>query len=87
MFASKAGAHQSELPSWCSTLGNGPGLTHKDYAWLERSASYKHSSLLQTFVSYGCKMSFKIVSTGPNVLKLFSSIIYEFCTELESLLD
>jgi hypothetical protein len=45
-----------------STLGEAPGLAHKQKTKLERLARYKHSSLLRKFVTYGRK---KFYNIGP----------------------
>jgi hypothetical protein len=39
-----------------------PGFTHKNYTWLESLSREKHSSILETFVNYGCK---KFYNIGP----------------------
>ena len=55
MFVGKEGAYPIEEPFRCSTLGYSPGLAGK-------ACHDKHSSLLQKFVTYGCKNSYNI---GP----------------------
>jgi hypothetical protein len=57
----------------------GTGLTHKRNTRLERLAGDKHSSFLQKFVNYGCKKFYNIgLRSGPNAIKLFTALIYEF---------
>jgi hypothetical protein len=75
VFASKAGAYPSETPFRCSTLGQTPGLAHKQYTMLKRPYRDKH--ITWTFVNYGCK-SLITVGLGANVIKPFLSVIYEF---------
>ncbi len=50
IFASKVRAYLSEAPFRCSPLGYAPRLTHNPI--VERLATDKHPSLLQTFVNY-----------------------------------
>jgi hypothetical protein len=44
---------------------------------LERPARVKHSILLPKIINYGQKKFYDIV-TWPNVIKLFTAIIYRF---------
>jgi hypothetical protein len=53
-----------------------PDLTLKHLTKLERPARNKHSSLLETFLITAVK-SFITLSPGPNVIKLFTAVIYE----------
>jgi hypothetical protein len=76
MSVGKAGAYLSEAPFGCSTLVLAPGLTQKHQTRLERLTRDKHSSLLRKFVNYDRK-SFMIQTPGPNVIKLFTAVIYE----------
>jgi hypothetical protein len=75
MFFDKAGAFAIEEPFSCSTLGQAPGLAHKQETRLERPATDKNSSLVLTVVDYGQK-SFIKLTPGPNVIKLFTAVIY-----------
>ncbi len=62
VFAGKARAFPSGIPFRYSTLGQAPGLAHKQYHRLERLARGKHYSSLQKFVTYGRK---KFYIIGP----------------------
>ncbi len=64
MFASKAGANLGEALFRCSTQGQAPDLTSKHLTRLEKLASDKHFSLLQTFVNYGRE---KFYNIEPNL--------------------
>ncbi len=64
--------HKGSFFTWV-----GSGLTGKNYTNMEMLARDKHSSLLRTFVNYGCK-SFITLGPGPNVIKLFTAAINEF---------
>ncbi len=77
MFVGKAVPYLIEEPFRCSTLGQVPGLTHKHQARLDRLARDKHSSLLQTFFSYGNNI-FLTLSPGANVINIFTAISYKF---------
>jgi hypothetical protein len=54
----------------------GPGLTCKHLTRLERLTKDKYSSLSRKYVNYGLK-KFCMMDPGPNVIKLFTSVIYE----------
>jgi hypothetical protein len=62
MSVCKAGTYPIEEPLRCSTIGQAPGLAHKQETRLERLAMDKHSSLRQKFVNYREKMFYNI---GP----------------------
>ncbi len=63
MFVGKAKSlTQSRAPKRCQSRV-GSSLTPKHLTWLERPASDKHSSLLQTFVNYDRK-NLKVPSWG-----------------------
>ncbi len=51
---------------------------------LEKLVSYKHPSLLRKSLNYGQK-SFIILSPGSNVIKLFTTVSYNFRNKLERL--
>jgi hypothetical protein len=64
-----------ELPEGCSTV-IGSGLTRKHYTGLEKYGMDKHCSLLGPVIIYEEK-SFIKLGPGPNVMKLFMTVIYE----------
>jgi hypothetical protein len=64
MLVGKEGVYPIEEPFRGSTIGSAPGLDHKKLTRLERLARDKHSSVLQKFVTYGCK---KFYNIGPLV--------------------
>jgi hypothetical protein len=75
MFASKAGAYPNG-----AHLGAKVGLLavpHKYKPRLEKFSRDKLSSLLWKFESYSCKKFYETGIPGPNVIKLFKSVIYE----------
>jgi hypothetical protein len=63
MFEGKAKAYLSETSLTCSTLGQAAGLTHKHLTSLKKLGRDGHSSLLQNFVNYDCKIFYDI---GPS---------------------
>jgi hypothetical protein len=62
MFESEAGAYPSEAPSKGSTLVGGSLFYSQTLTRLERPARDKHSSLLQTYIEYGCKIFIAIIA-------------------------
>jgi hypothetical protein len=69
MFVSKDGAYPNEAPG-CSTLGQAPGLTHKQSTSLERPTRDKHSSFSRTFENYGRKKFYNIGTRDPLAVKV-----------------
>jgi hypothetical protein len=55
IFAGKVVAYLIEAYLACSTLWQAPDLTQKHKTKLKRPGNDKHSSLLGTFVYYGCE--------------------------------
>ncbi len=66
MFVGKAGAYPSEARS------DAPKLAYKYLTRLERPPRDKHSSLLQSFINYGC---LKFYTNGPLTMKSFMVVI------------
>ncbi len=64
-------AYPSDAPFRCSTLGQAPGLTHKHQTRLESLDRDKHSSLLLTFVNYGCKKFWAPGDVFKKLLKIY----------------
>jgi hypothetical protein len=52
-------------------------LSHKHWTKLERPTRDKDTNLSRKFVNYGQK-SYIALSPGPNVINLFTDVIYEF---------
>jgi hypothetical protein len=59
----------------------GSGLTCEPKTRLERSASNKHSSLLQKFINYGCK---KFIIVGPGLIFAGKSLIAFFISMIKT---
>jgi hypothetical protein len=72
-FEGKARANQIGAPFRCF---QGKPLLFLPNDW-KVIASYKHSSLFGLIYSDEGKMFYKIDRPGPNVVKLFTSVIYE----------
>ncbi len=84
MFVGKARSlPESGVLFGCSTQV-GYSLTHKHQSRLERLARDKHSSLLRTFVNYGRKKFYNVDPMGPNVIKLFTVVIYRHSMVIQS---
>ncbi len=76
-FSSKAGAYQSKAILRGSILALAPVLIRNYYTRLARLDWGKHSSLFVVLVGDEEK-SFLTLTPGPNVIKLFTSVIYEY---------
>ncbi len=78
---SDSGSDHEPTQDWCTfkVLHSARlRLTCKHWNRLERLARDKQSSLQQTFVNYSYKKFYDIGPTGPNVIKLYIDVIYEF---------
>ncbi len=92
MFAGKARSLPlSGAPEINSTLGWAPDIAPKHQTRLEKLAKDKHPNFGQKFVNYGQKLflaadMFSFIVDFPvarsNIIKLFTSKIYEFSYEL-----
>jgi hypothetical protein len=68
-------AYPSEASFRCSTLGEAPGLTHKNEIRLERLARDKQSTSLQKLVN-NARKSFIGLAPGVFNVKLFTAVIF-----------
>jgi len=82
MFASKVGTYTRGAPERTflkGTLKTFPTKFKLDWKGLPGN---KHSSLFRTLI-YCVRKMLTALSTWPNVIKLFTSVIYKFCNKQE----